>query len=385
MRESALLSLMLTIFSVIATWTISYMHSQTTREEALDKIVENHNASLRMYALKAAEKVLNLSNELSGLSTYLELALAKKKGEPLEHEVIYLNERIESAIQQINTLRSVNDTALSDWEGVIGEELDRQREEQRAREKDIYEMLEEITARLDERSESFGEQSDYGAMLKGEIELLRKELVNISARVAPPSIVRFGSQKRLPLSRECPVCGNNLTVKTNKRGKVPLRGLSCKWCGTKLIQMSNGNGGLVFKIREDVPERCECPICQQENFFMLDNLLSANCEIQCRDCGQRLRVSRSSEGLRVSVVESAMWIPSDPNSTERLAEFLEKNKTIADFVRRNLPVQPWPTGIHKVIAEKLGVSNRLISVTIQALISSGEYKNQVDGEIIHDC
>jgi hypothetical protein len=32
-------------------------------------------------------------------------------------------ERIESAIHLIRTLKSVNDTSLSDWEGVIGDEL----------------------------------------------------------------------------------------------------------------------------------------------------------------------------------------------------------------------------------------------------------------------
>ncbi len=51
-------------------------------------------------------------------------------------------------------------------------------------------------------------------------------------------------------------------------------------------------------------------------------------------------------------------------------------------IEKQLPKQPWPTGIHKEIAKNLGVTNQTVSSVIDMLISKGVFKNQVNGEII---
>lgn len=65
-----------------------------------------------------------MSNELNRFVLYSEQAIAETEHESPEEALLAREERITSAIHIANTLKSVNDTSLSDWRGVIGEELD---------------------------------------------------------------------------------------------------------------------------------------------------------------------------------------------------------------------------------------------------------------------
>jgi hypothetical protein len=47
-----------------------------------------------------------------------------------------------------------------------------------------------------------------------------------------------------------------------------------------------------------------------------------------------------------------------------------------------LPEQPWPDGIHRQIAETLGIPNRLASKLISELIRRGEFEPQADGSVL---
>jgi len=51
-------------------------------------------------------------------------------------------------------------------------------------------------------------------------------------------------------------------------------------------------------------------------------------------------------------------------------------------IREKLPPQPWPRGIHKKIAEEVGLSNNKVSGAIQHLIKNKFFKDQIDGKII---
>src|SRR5271157_3136362 len=63
-RESLLLSLVLTIVSMLGSWLASRFYAETS-----------FNENLRTFALKAAEKVDNLSKELDRLAVYLQQEL----------------------------------------------------------------------------------------------------------------------------------------------------------------------------------------------------------------------------------------------------------------------------------------------------------------------
>lgn len=128
--EGLLLSVVLTILSIIGSWIASRFYAE-----------ESFNKNLRIFALKAAEKVTNLSNELDRLSVFLQQELKSTEYESPSQSLLAKDLRIEGAVHILHTLKSVNDKSLSDWQGVIGEEIIAQREEQEEREEYLRELL----------------------------------------------------------------------------------------------------------------------------------------------------------------------------------------------------------------------------------------------------
>ncbi|WCO03534.1 hypothetical protein [Psychroserpens ponticola] len=57
---------------------------------------------------------------------------------------------------------------------------------------------------------------------------------------------------------------------------------------------------------------------------------------------------------------------------------------ILSEIEKKLPEQPWITGIHKIIARELEVSNKLVSTGIQQLIAKGVFKQQINGILVID-
>lgn len=51
-------------------------------------------------------------------------------------------------------------------------------------------------------------------------------------------------------------------------------------------------------------------------------------------------------------------------------------------IKSNLPEQPWEKGIHKIVAGKLNITNKICSSGIQQLIANGDFKMQIDGKIV---
>jgi hypothetical protein len=64
----------------------------------------------------------------------------------------------------------------------------------------------------------------------------------------------------------------------------------------------------------------------------------------------------------------------------------KKHKRVSEeiiaLVRNNLPEQPWAKGVHKEVAQKLGLSNGKISAAIDTLILRGVFRDQVDRKFI---
>ena len=51
-------------------------------------------------------------------------------------------------------------------------------------------------------------------------------------------------------------------------------------------------------------------------------------------------------------------------------------------IKNHVPPQPWEKGMHKMIASKFGISNKIAQAVIRKLISDGVFKHQVNGQII---
>jgi uncharacterized membrane protein (DUF485 family) len=70
-RESSVVSLFLTFLSIIASWLLSNIYGNSQHLQAIEEVKEMHNEKIKIFALKAAEKVNNLSQNINKLSIYL--------------------------------------------------------------------------------------------------------------------------------------------------------------------------------------------------------------------------------------------------------------------------------------------------------------------------
>ena len=64
---------------------------------------------------------------------------------------------------------------------------------------------------------------------------------------------------------------------------------------------------------------------------------------------------------------------------------IEENEITDEFlelVKAELPKQPWPAGVHKTIAAKLGCTNGKVYRSIDMLIEKGYCREQKDGVIL---
>ncbi|GAI57249.1 unnamed protein product, partial [marine sediment metagenome] len=125
-REYLFLSILLTGLAIAASWLGTSRGFKATSEQMKQSLKDEYSENLRTYALKAAEKVQNLSSEIERLTEYLRESLTI--GESADIKLA--QEKLKTATLMLETLKSVNDTALSDWRGIISDELKKQEEVQ---------------------------------------------------------------------------------------------------------------------------------------------------------------------------------------------------------------------------------------------------------------
>lgn len=94
--------------------------------------------------------------------------------------------------------------------------------------------------------------------------------------------------------------------------------------------------------------------------------------------------SRAKSNLVVKKLAEIYDLP-DFNAIEKRKDFVyddyEIDEEFIEVVKNHLSSQPWPTGIHKEIASKLGCSNAKVSRAIEALIKSGLFLKQKNGQL----
>jgi hypothetical protein len=204
-RESSLLSIIMFMLSTLATWILSHFYAETTHKQAIEEVKNLYQSNLRTYALKASEKVNNLSKQLSLLGVYLQQELDATDYDSPGDELLVKEERIGAAIQMVNVLKSVNDTGLSDWQGVIGSELDQQRKERDERLQDLNKLVEQYLVLQHENIPS--KKEDTGK-LNSEIQSLKEQLSALSAGIigSPIHLTRRTKQARQSIENPCPAC-----------------------------------------------------------------------------------------------------------------------------------------------------------------------------------
>lgn len=364
-NESGILSLFLTVLSIIASWLFAKLYGDSQHAKAIEEVKEMHNENLRTYALKAAEKVTNLSHQLNQLSNYIQSELDNDDYDTDTEELQAKEERLLSSIHMIGMLKSVNDTSLSDWQGVIGEEIEEQREEQEERE----EALKELVYRAERLvSESDGSNIDS---LNNEVNDLRKS-INVLSRDLAGTFIRGKINKKKPKREVISNCTNcDTSVNYIQRTEInSVKVMPCPECKKKLVSRFNPQtDDFYVELGEPKLEKISCPAaaCEATIDVMLRNIPNVKTSLTCDDCGHPISVKRNLLG----------GIEVSGQDMRHLATVIDSK--FIEEVDKLLPEQPWPKEIHKSVASELECSNASVQKAIKKLINSGIYKQQVDG------
>jgi hypothetical protein len=331
---------------------------------AIEEVKEQHRANLKTYALNASEKVGNLSNELSRLSVFLEAELNYEEENP-ELDNLALTERLESAIHIINTLKSVNDTSLSDWRGVIGDELHEQMEEQRERETKFEELVDRVEEIVDAQTDSKPEFDVYS-----EIKSIKKEL-SLAITSLGGTIGGRRKSKRPPredISKRCPICESYVAYR-QRPSENASKQVTCTSCGTKMLSKWNETEGFYFELERFIDESIICPWCNEVSNISLSSLPTVNKTVECGHCHGSMIICRRNNSPHLTKVGK------DPSRQAPLTD------QILNLIENTMPKQPWIPGVHKEVASKLGLSSSLVYRGINTLIEQGKFFPQVNGVV----
>jgi hypothetical protein len=363
-REVLMLGLVQTMLSVTIGWLLTHGYAVEAQKKAISEVEEQHQKNLRTYALKAAEKVENLSKEMARLERYLQVELESSEYDGPSAALAAKQERIESAIHVLTTLRSVNDTSLSDWRGVIPEELDQRRVESIEHEQ----RLESLLGRLEQLEPDLSELGGEGALpyeeferLEIEVTGLKSQLRHLAREVGTPFVAKrktFREQQKIV--GRCPGCLHVQPFST-KGAKGGLKAGACKSCKANLILSNIRDGEAEIRERVLLKESIDCPSCENTQQFLLDEWLGSAIEVSCSICEANFKASRAASGVRVFGARGQ--VP----------------QAVIDQVRALLPQQPWEKGVHRAVADQLNLPPKTIQQAIRALIETGVFLEQIDG------
>ncbi len=376
-HDSVLLSLFLTALSVAASWLASRYYADYS-----------FNNNLRTFALKAAEKVDNLSQELDRLTAYLQQELTDWSGEggtppvPTTEALRLKDARIESAIHIIGTLKSVNDRSLSDWQSVIGEELDTRQRRRRKQESDLKDLvvrLETLYSESQQANAGAPATSARGEELAREVEALKGDLSLLVSQVSGVTVRRKPAKaQRESVQNECPQCAQTVVY---RQRPIPnsIVNVICPQCDAHLYSRCEA-GEFLLRSRDPVVEKIACPACAKANRVEIDPVPGGPpVEERCRRCDCLFRVSRTTRGLSVKWLAAAL--PATPVTGET-PDALALTEATIERVRVAMPAQPWPKGASRATADRLGLPLEIVNEAVDELIARGAFRTQSGGAVV---
>ena len=98
-----------------------------------------------------------------------------------------------------------------------------------------------------------------------------------------------------------------------------------------------------------------------------------------------LKYAKRKQVIELNIVEDIR----EPNSKnefgkEKKRKHIYIEEDTIELIRQQLPEQPWETGIHKKVAENLGLRNAIVYIAIMVLIKRGFFKQQINGILIEN-
>jgi hypothetical protein len=371
-KEGGFLSVLLSILSIIASWILARQEGETQHSKAIVEVKDMHNENLRTYALKASEKVINLSDQLTQLGDFLEEELKNTEFDTNQELINSREQRIVSSIQMLGMLKSVNDTSLSDWQGVIGDELEYQREEKAELQKSVIDLTNRLENSLENQENRAPKSAKNTAEFDTQIVLMREDISKLISGIGGkrpiPQIRR--KPTRHDVSIPCSNCKN--TFHYRQRSNVNgAKQLKCSECNAQFISRFNIDiGKFYLQKRENIFEKVGCTCCGSFFNITLNTLPGTSVETSCDTCGMNYRAVRDHTG--------PVKLKKVPHNTPEKKEITDE---IVAQIKNMLPEQPWPKHTHKDVAEKLNISNRVVQTAIRKLIFAGEFEYQVDGKL----
>jgi len=98
-----------------------------------------------------------------------------------------------------------------------------------------------------------------------------------------------------------------------------------------------------------------------------------------------LKYAKRKQMIKLKIVEDTSESTSNNEFGKKIKRkpiYIEQDTL--ELIRQQLPEQPWETGIHKKVAEKLGLRNKIVSLAIRVLIKRGVFKQQINGILIEN-
>lgn len=193
--ESQLWGSILAALGIFFSWLVTHLYAQLSTQSATEDAKKAHNESVRTFALKAAEKVLTLSGEIDRVAERLKLALEDtEEEEKLAVAALTLRERIGAAIQSLETIKAVNNNALSDWRSIIGEDIK------------LQNQLQDQITQLMSKIESLVPTEELDEV-REQMDVIRSEFKDKVAALPfglPPAAAK--KRRTQPIEVSCPEC-----------------------------------------------------------------------------------------------------------------------------------------------------------------------------------
>ncbi len=357
-RESVLIGLFVAMLSILVTWIVTHLYSKTDLQSMIAATRKEYSDNIRTFCIKAAEKVLNLSNELLRLRNSVQSGLDDAQDAQTSKEgFALLQERAMATLYVIETLKSMNDTALSDWRGIIGDELQRQE----LLEKKIADVSKELATLQDKLlvSEDVEPLEDHIRQIEDQLgKMVRQLPFRLRFSEPPPS------KGKIQVAVSCPKCHAPNSTRIRSHGERK-KAIECISCGAHIGIRSVGNDKWVVTELKPYTFSDKCPVCSNEITGSVIDSPGSMKIITCSKCAARMIISRTPSGI---------------NRKIRLSAEIPHELLLA--VSQRLPPQPWEKGIDARIAKDLGLSRKMTSRIITALIAKGDFHPQNDGKIL---
>lgn len=357
-RESVLIGLFVAMLSILVTWIVTHLYSKTDLQATIAATKKEYADNIRTFCIKAAEKVLNLSNELVRLRNNLQTALDDAQEINASREALaLLQERTMATLYLVETLKSMNDTALSDWRGVIGDELQRQE----VLEKKIADVSRELAGLQDKLlvSEDVEPLENHIKQIEDQLGKMVRQLPFRLGLTAQPT-----SKNRTPIAVTCPKCNTTNATKIGSDANAT-KVIECVSCNAHIAIRNLGNNKVIIHELQPYLFSDKCPLCSDPIAGTIIDYPGSTKSIVCEKCAARIIVSRTPSGINKKVRFSST-IP----------------ESLLQSVAQLLPPQPWEKGVDARVARSLGLSRKMITRIINLLIDRGVFQQQTDGKVV---